>query len=62
MEPTDSDFFNLTEDPSNMLPDSVPHLRQEISSGGALSIQRVINDEMQGFENITPMKFGVVEI
>ena len=61
MEPTDSDFFNLTEDPSNMLPDSVPHLRQEMSSGGALSIKRV-NDDLQGFDNITPMKFGVVEI
>jgi len=38
------------------------HGKQDLSSGGALSIQRVINEEMRALDNITPMKFGVVEI
>ena len=46
MEPTDSDFFNLTEDPSGVMPEPL-FGRNELSSNGALSIQRVVNDDLK---------------
>ena len=60
IEQTDSDFFTLTEDHSQMLFDQVNNLRQE----SCFSASEQKDEELRVKVDVTvaPMKLGVVEI